>query len=138
SSEGFRIKDGYVAATKPGRITIERSLWTSGTISSNAMQDFAYQAMENLAFDQLQGRINSLPKGRLGLVLHIEGRNDPPKAEEARVGLFDLLRGRAFSKPVPLPKGTPINLTLDTSLNFDELLRAYKAARSPEIDGASK
>jgi hypothetical protein len=134
SDEGFRIKDGYIAATGPGRIGIERSLWTSGTaISSNAMQDFAYQAMENLAFDSLQGHINSLPGGRLGLVLHIQGRNDPPKPTETRVGLFDLLRGKALSKPLPLPKGTPIDLTLDTSLNFDELLRAYREARSPTI-----
>jgi len=138
SNEGFRIKDGYVAATKPGRIAIDRTLWTSGAISSNAMQDFAYQAMENLAFDTLQGKINSLPAGRLGLILHISGRNDPPGAVEARVGLFDLLRGQAFSKPVPLPKGTPIDLTLDTSLNFDELLRAYRAARSPEAGNAGQ
>jgi len=138
SNEGFRIKDGYVAATKPGRISIDRTLWTSGAISSNAMQEFAYQAMENLAFDTLQGKINSLPGGRLGLILHINGRNDPPNAAEARVGLFDLLRGQAFSKPVPLPKGTPIDLTLDTSLNFDELLRAYRAARSPEVGNAGE
>jgi dicarboxylate transporter DctA-like protein len=138
SNEGFRVKDGYVAATKPGRISIDRTLWTSGAISSNAMQEFAYQAMENLAFDTLQGKINSLPGGRLGLILHINGRNDPPKAAEARVGLFDLLRGQAFSKPVPLPKGTPIDLTLDTSLNFDELLRAYRAARSPEVVNAGE
>jgi hypothetical protein len=135
TNEGVRIKDGFVAATKPGRISIDRSLWTSGTIlSSNAMQDFAYQAMENLAFDRLQGKINSLPGGRLGLVLHIEGRNDPPKPQEARVGLFALLRGEAFKAPVALPKGTPIDLTLDTSLNFDELLRAYQAVRSPSVE----
>ena len=138
SSEGVHIKDGYVAATKPGRISIDRTLWTSGAISSNAMQNFAYQAMENLAFDTLQGHINSLPGGRLGLILHINGRNDPPNAVEARVGLFDLLRGQAFSKPVQLPKGTPIDLTLDTSLNFDELLRAYRAARSPEVGNAGE
>jgi hypothetical protein len=102
------------------------------------MQDFAYQAMENLAFDRLQGKINSLPGGRLGLVLHIEGRNDPPKQEEARVGLFALLRGEAFKQPVPLPKGTPIDLTLDTSLNFDELLRAYQAVRSTTVQVKSK
>jgi hypothetical protein len=135
TDNGVQITDGFVAATKPGRISIDRSLWTSGaTLSSNAMQDFAYQAMENLAFDRLQGKINSLPGGRLGLVLHIEGRNDPAKQEEARVGLLALLRGEAFKEPVPLPKGTPIDLTLDTSLNFDELLRAYQAARSPAVE----
>jgi hypothetical protein len=35
------------------------------------------------------------------------------------------LQGRAFDKPLPLPKGTPIDLTLDTSLNLDELLASY-------------
>jgi len=139
TNDGIRIANGFVAATKPGRISIDRSLWTSGaTLSSNAMQDFAYQAMENLAFDRLQGKINSLPGGRLGLVLHIEGRNDPPQQEEARIGLFALLRGEAFKEAVPLPKGTPIDLTLDTSLNFDELLRAYQAVRSPTVEVKSK
>ena len=44
---------------------------------------------------------------------------------ETRVSVLDLLRGRAFDKPLPLPKGTPIDLTLDTSLNLDELLASY-------------
>ena len=63
--------------------------------------------------------------GRLGVLLHLIGQNDPPKVEEARVGVLDLLRGRAFDKPLPLPKGTPIDLTLDTSVNLDELLDSY-------------
>jgi hypothetical protein len=134
TDEGIRIKDGFIAAVEPGRIAIDRSLWTGGgAVSSNAMQDFAYQAMENLAFDRLQGRINSLSSGRLGLVLHIEGRNDPAKQEETRIGILQLLRGQAFDKPLPLPKGTPIDLTLDTTLNFDELLQAYRAAREPGV-----
>jgi Dicarboxylate transport len=91
----------------------------------NAVQDFAYQALENLAFDQLEGTVNSRPMGRLGVLLHIKGRNDPATAAEPRVGVLDLLRGRAFDKPLPLPKGTPIDLTLDTSLNLDELLNSY-------------
>jgi hypothetical protein len=133
AAEGVHIVNGVIASTRPGRIQIERSLWTSGQISSNAMQDFAYQALENLAFDTLEGRLNSLPNGRLQIALRIQGHSDPPSQPEARVGMFDLLRGQAFDKPIPLPKGTPINLTLDTSLNFDELLRAYQAARSPAI-----
>jgi hypothetical protein len=55
----------------------------------------------------------------------VRGRHDPPRAEQARIGLLDLLRGRAFDKRIPLPKGTPVNLTLDTSLNFDELMATY-------------
>ncbi len=133
SGAGVHITNGVIASTRPGRISIDRSLWASGAISSNAMQDFAYQALENLAFDTLRGELNSLPNGRLQIVLHIQGHSDPPAAQEARVGLFDLIRGDAFNKAIPLPKGTPIDLTLDTSLNFDELLRAYQAARSPTI-----
>ena len=53
----------------------------------NAVQDFAYQALENLAFDQLDGTVNSLPMGRLGLLLHIKGRNEPVvQVAETRVG----------------------------------------------------
>jgi hypothetical protein len=133
SGAGVHITNGVIASTRPGRISIDRSLWARGAVSSNAMQDFAYQALENLAFDSLRGELNSQPNGRLEIVLHIQGHSDPPNAQEARIGLFDLVRGDAFNKAIPLPKGTPIDLTLDTSLNFDELLRAYQAARSPTI-----
>jgi hypothetical protein len=40
------------------------------------------------------------------------------------INLFDVVRGRAASTPMTLPKGTEVNLTLDSSINFDELLRA--------------
>jgi hypothetical protein len=89
------------------------------------VQDFAYQALENLSFDRLEGAVNSQPMGRLGVQLHIVGRNDPQQAAEPRVRVLDLLRGRAFDRPLPLPKGTPIDLTLDTSVNLDELLESY-------------
>jgi hypothetical protein len=91
----------------------------------NAIQDFAYQAMENLTFQSLEVVVNSLPEGRLGLLFRIRGEHDPVVAEEARVGIFDILRGRAFERRIPLPKGTPVNLTLDTTLNFDDLLEAW-------------
>ncbi len=39
--------------------------------------------------------------------------------------MADIINGTALQKPVPLPSGTPIDLTLDTSLNFDELLKSY-------------
>jgi hypothetical protein len=131
---GLRFKDGRIAANKPGRLAIKREALTAAigtgagaTAPPGAVQDFAYQAMENLAFDQLVGLVNSLPNGRLGMTFHIVGRHDPPNAGETRVGVFDLLSGHAFDKPLPLPKGTPIDLTLDTSLNLDELLAAYFA-----------
>ena len=53
------------------------------------------------------------------------GEHDPAQTLETRVGVVELLQGRAFDKPLPLPKGTPIDLTLDTSLNLDELLASY-------------
>jgi hypothetical protein len=58
-------------------------------------------------------------------LLHVKGVHDPAEAVETRVGVGELLQGRAFDKPLPLPKGTPIDLTLDTSLNLDELLGSY-------------
>ena len=42
------------------------------------------------------------------------------------LGILDLLRGRAFDKRIALPAKTPVDLTLDTSLNFDELLAAWR------------
>jgi hypothetical protein len=137
----IRIGGGHMVARGPGRISIARTALTSlqagtgrGTASAtsgpsaplggNAIQDFAYQAMENLAFDSLDARIDSRPGARLGLVFHIKGRNDPEKDLPAKIALTDLVRGRAFDKPIPLPKGTPIDLTLDTSLNFDDLVKA--------------
>ena len=130
--EGVRFADGRVAANAPGRLSIKREALTAsvgtgaeGQAPPNAVQDFAYQALEHLAFERLEGVVNSQPMGRLGLLLHLIGQNDPPQVAETRVGVLELLRGRAFDKPLPLPKGTPIDLTLDTSVNLDELLDSY-------------
>jgi len=129
--DGVRFVDGRVAANAPGRLSIKREALTAsvgtteGQAPPNAVQDFAYQALEYLAFERLEGVVNSRPMGRLGLLLHLVGANDPPQAAEARVGIVELLRGRAFDRPLPLPKGTPIDLTLDTSINLDELLESY-------------
>jgi hypothetical protein len=129
---GLRFANGHVAAEGPGRMSIQRQALVAAVgigegaqPAPNAVQDFAYQALENLSFDQLSGDVNSRPMGRLGLLLHIKGRHDPAQAMETRVGVLELLRGRAFDKPLPLPKDTPIDLTLDTSLNLDELLASY-------------
>jgi hypothetical protein len=130
--QGLRFANGRVAAEGPGRLSIQRQALIAavgvgeGTQPPpNAVQDFAYQALENLSFEQLSGDVNSQPMGRLGLLLHIKGQHDPAQAMETRIGVLDLLRGRALDKPLPLPKGTPIDLTLDTSLNLDELLASY-------------
>jgi len=132
--EGFRIKDGHLTADGPGRLSLSRSLWGDSAAAANAVQDFAYQALESLAFESLSADINSVDKGRLQIVFHITGRSDPPKPQVAEVPVTDILNGRALQKPIPLPSGTPIELTLDTSLNFDELLRSYAEAWSKALN----
>lgn len=135
--DGFRIVNGHVQADGPGHLSIDRSLWTqgAGATATNAVQDFAYQALEHLAFDQLSADLNSVAGGRLQVVFHIKGRSDPPQPQQAQVGLIDLINGTALQKPIPLPNGTPIDLTLDTSLNFDELLKSYGEAWSKTLQG---
>ena len=136
--EGLRITNGRIAADGPGRLSIDRSLWAQGdaAIASNAVQDFAYQALENLSFDQMSAELNSVAGGRLQIVFHIKGRSDPPRPQVAEVAVADIINGTALYKPIPLPSGTPIDLTLDTSLNFDELLKSYAEAWSKSLSPA--
>lgn len=139
--EGLRFQNGQVRAIQPGRLEIARTALSNVAASPadapgappsqppgqvNAIQDFAYQAMENLAFDQLEAGVNSTDNGRLGILFHVKGQHAPKVAEKAKVGILDLLRGRAFDKRIALPAKTPVDLTLDTSLNFDELLDAWR------------
>jgi len=143
--EGLRFSGGHVFADAPGRLSIKREALTGAvglsetaggnvadTIEApapNAVQDFAYQALADLAFDTMEGRIDSRPNQRLGVVLRLKGRHDPSEDRPARVEILSLLRGTAFDTPIPLPKSTPIDLTLDTSLNLDELLNSYFGGR---------
>ena len=133
--DGIRIANGHIAADGPGRLSVDRSLWVQGdaAINSNAVQDFAYQALENLAFDSMSADLNSVANGRLQVVFHIKGRSDPPQHQIAEVAVTDIINGTALYKPIPLPSGTPIDLTLDTSLNFDELLKFYAEAWSKSL-----
>jgi hypothetical protein len=152
----LRLDKGHVFATGPGRLSIKREALTGAVASAAAppsdapgaptpapvpaatsgVQDIAYQALENLAFDTLEADLVSQPMGRLGVLFKINGRNDPPGAGDTRVSVFDLLRGKALDS-FTLPKGTPVNLTLDTSLNFDELLAAYsQRGRSEPVQRA--
>lgn len=138
--DGLRLTQGHLVADRPGRISISRTVLSNVKTEANAnpmdatappqqfnaVQDFAYQAMENLAFETMEATVNSVDNGRLNVLFSIHGHHDPKVAKEARISLFDALRGKALSKPVDLPKGTPVNLTLDTSLNFDELLAAWR------------
>ena len=160
SPRGFRFLDGKVRAIQPGRLAISRAALTGvqagvqGADSDspgapapaagpqapvNAIQDFAYQAMENLSFDTLEAGVNSTDQGRLAILFHIKGEHDPKVAEKARIGLLDLIRGTAFNKRIALPAKTPVDLTLDTSLNFDELLAAWRNAykAQSEVDARS-
>ena len=131
--DGFRITNGRLDADGTGRLSINRALWGQGdptAVSANAVQDFAYQALESLSYEHLSADLNSVAGGRLQVVFKIKGRSDPPQPQEAKVGLVELLNGTALQKPIPLPSNTPIDLTLDTSLNFDELLKSYAEAWS--------
>jgi hypothetical protein len=126
--------NGHVAALGPGHISLSRSVWEAGgATAANAVQDLAYQAMEYLAYDQLSADLNSIPGGRLQVVFHIRGHSDPPKPQQAEVAVGDILNGSALQKPIALPSNTPIDLTLDTTLNFDELLNSYADAWSKAL-----
>ena len=128
----LRLAAGRVYAEGPGRLTIRRQALTGAVatagaagVQPNAVQDFAYQALEDLAFTTLEADVASRPQGRLGVIFHVVGRHEPKLGRPTRISLFALLRGHAFDKPLPLPKGTPVDLTLDSSLNLDDILAAY-------------
>jgi Dicarboxylate transport len=126
--DGLHFAGGQIEADGPGRLSIDSSLWGGG--EANAAEKAAYKAMENLAYDTLSASIDSQPGGRLRLDFHVSGYDDSPGPRNLRFGLFELLRGTAFQTNIPVPQGTAINLELDTSLNFDELLRGYESAWS--------
>lgn len=126
---GVRITGGSLVAVRPGRLSIRREALTEvaaggggAGASPNTVQDLAYQAMENLAFDMLTAEVNSLDAGRLGVLFHIRGRHDPPERQELRLGWAELISREFLNRPLPLPSGTAIDLTLDTTLNANQLL----------------
>ena len=86
---------------------------------------------ENLdeAFDLLDAEVNSLPGGRLGVLFHIRGEHAPPERQEIRLTLAELISRNFLNRELPLPSGTKVDLTLDTSLNLDQLLRDYVEAQ---------
>ena len=81
--------------------------------------------MENLAFDKLDAGIDSRSDDRLGILAHIVGRHDPPHHQQIRLSPFDLIGRKFLSKPLPLPSDTGVDLTLDTTLNLDDLMADY-------------
>ena len=101
----------------------------------NAFSEFAYQAMEHLAFDTLDAEVNSLENGRLGVLMRLKGEHTPPQKQEIRLTLMDLIRRNFLNRSLPLPSGTKVDLTLDTSLNLDQILKdfgEYQALRGSQ------
>ena len=142
-----RISGGEIKAIQPGRISIDRTALTgvsadtaidapAAVVDPNAtFTDFAYQAMENLAFDKLEASIASQPDGRLGVIFHIVGRHDPPTRQRIKLTLMDLIQKRFLGRTLPLPSGTGVNLTLDTTLNLDDLLADYAEYQKARSSG---
>ena len=112
--------DGFLGFVKPS---------TDPAPGADTFTDFAYQAMEHLAFETLDATLKSRDNGRLGVLFHIVGRHDPPTRQQIRLSLTDLIRKRYMERKLPLPSGTGVNLTLDTTLNLDDLLADYAEFR---------
>ncbi len=126
---GVRIAAGSLQAVRPGRLSIQREalvgLEAGGGgegVPPNTVQDLAYQAMENLSFDLLSAEVNSLDQGRLGVLFHIRGRHDPPQRQELRIPIAEFISRQFLNRQLPLPSDTGIDLTLDTSLNLNQLV----------------
>ena len=127
--QGWRITGGSLRAARPGRLSIQREALSGlqaggggAGVPPNTVQDLAYQAMENLAFDTLTAEVNSLDQGRLGVLFHIRGRHDPPERQELRLSLSELIGRKFLNRPLTLPSDTGIDLTLDTTLNLNQLV----------------
>ena len=126
--EGVRIVGGVLNAVQPGRLSLQREALTgleasnAGELPPNVMTDLAYQALENLAFDDMTVIVNSLDAGRLNLRFAVHGRHDPPNKQEIRLTWLQVLRRQFLNTPLPLPSGTGVNLNLDTTLNANQLI----------------
>ena len=135
-----RILGGDLHAIQPGRLSIDRSALdavaaggsadlptgtTTAVEANDTFTDFAYQAMENLAFTTLDAGVATKDDGRLGVLFHIVGKHDPPQHQEIRLSIFDLIQRKFLGRKLPLPSNTGVDLTLDTTLNLDDLLADY-------------
>jgi len=144
--EGVRFQQGRLEAIEPGRISIRREALTQVAVTDapvpaptpapsgedfNAVTDLAYQAMEDLAFDTLSAEVNSLPAGRLGVLFKVAGEHRPPQRQRIRLGIMELIRRDFLKRKLPLPSGTKVNLTLDTSINLDQLLADFARSQRP-------
>ncbi|WAC60438.1 intermembrane phospholipid transport protein YdbH family protein [Brevundimonas sp. SL130] len=142
--EGLKITAGSLGAVQPGRLSIKREVLTDVDaggggegVPPNMVEDLAYQAMENLAFDMLSADVNSLDGGRVSVLFHIRGRHEPPQRQELRLTLAELISREFLNRELPLPSGTQIDLTLDTTLNANQLfadIMAVNRARQGRQD----
>jgi hypothetical protein len=126
---GVRINGGSLQAIRPGRLSIQREALSGleaggggAEVPPNTVQDLAYQAMENLSFDILSAEVNSLEEGRMGILFRIRGRHDPPQHQELRIPITEFISREFLNRTLPLPSGTEIDLTLDTTLNLNQLV----------------
>ena len=129
---GWRIVGGVLNAVRPGRLSIKPEVFDDlaaggaaadgAALPPNTMQDLAYQAMQDLAISGLSAEVNSLDGGRLGVRFHINGRHDPPEREQLRLSWMELIRRDFLNKKLNLPSDTPIDLTLDTTWNANEII----------------
>jgi hypothetical protein len=147
TGEKIRIAGGELKADQPGRISIDRTALTGVQADSSTalpaeaspndtFTDFAYQAMENLAFQTLEVSVASKDDGRLGMLFHIVGRHDPPQKQRIRLTIMDLIQKRFLGRKLPLPSGTGVDLTLDTSLNLDDLIADWGEYQRTKSSGA--
>lgn len=140
--KGLTLIDGRLEAIEPGRLSILRGALTgveaeggpavadpAAEAPPNAAVEFAYQAMENLDFSELSATVNSLPAGRLGVLFRILGEHAPPERQEIRLTVAELIARDFLNRELPLPSGTKVDLTLDTTLNLDQLLGDIAEAR---------
>ena len=141
TADGVRIAKGELHAVTPGRLSIKRTALSSVTgvggtpVSAkptaaqpapdeSPYSDFVYQAMEHLSFSELRAEVDSLAKGRLGVLFHIKGEHKPPTQQQINLSWREVLT-RKIERVLPLPSGTKVDLTLDTSLNLDQLLADF-------------
>lgn len=148
-NEAISITNGRLEAIQPGRISISRDV-LSGVkaeggaaanpeapveAQTNTVTEFAFQALEHLSFESLSAEVNSLPAGRLGVLFKIKGEHAPPTEQVLRVGVMDLVRGDILNRKLPLPSHTKVDLTLDTSVNLDQILADF--ARTQRVGGSA-
>ncbi|MFC5389444.1 YdbH domain-containing protein [Brevundimonas bullata] len=145
---GWRISGGILNAVRPGRLSIQPEVFDDldagaaavegeTPLPPNTMQDLAYQAMQDLAISDLSAEVNSLDAGRLGVRFHIHGRHDPPQRQQLRLSWIEVIRRDFLKKKLPLPSDTPIDLTLDTTWNANQivsdLLEYARRGETPKV-----